>query len=65
MRVTSIRSLPDAGIDEDLKDLDETVREHLTRDHVVSTIFTNQTLEYFSSSKTAERRSFICLPSIA
>ena len=36
MRVTSIRSLPDAGVDDELKDLDESIREHLTRDHVVS-----------------------------
>ncbi|THH11592.1 hypothetical protein EW145_g532 [Phellinidium pouzarii] len=34
LRVTSIRSLPDTGVDEALQNASDAVREHLLRDHV-------------------------------
>ncbi|KAL5494884.1 hypothetical protein ACEPAI_346 [Sanghuangporus weigelae] len=33
-RITSIRALPDTGVDEALKDIDDSVKENLSREHV-------------------------------
>ena len=38
IRVTSIRSLPDADVDEALHDVDDAIKESLTREHVVGPI---------------------------
>ena len=36
MRITSIRSLPDAAVEEELDLADEAVKERLLREHIVS-----------------------------